>query len=455
MQRSVESLLESRGSVYYGLMLIEALEGGNEWRSLVNTEIPKIIQAHPSVPILRYELGRLQLKDGKTEEARRLFQEELSVDPWSFKAHHGLAQIWLALGQCKEFNQELARAAAIRPEFFTPLPSLVFEIPATDLVRALENCDSSLAHQFLAAQLGRANSLDVELVPYKQKLAASDQDPLKSAEALFREKRYEAVISRLEKHTTDKSSDPSQQLLLGQAFYETGKLESAAKTAEDLSRKPEVQEAANYLQSRSYQMLAVQSLAELDRIAPDSYRAHQLRGEAYFIRKNMPEAISAFKRAIDREPGDAELFYQLGRAHYYLGEFSQAFEALEKSLRLDPYNAEANFIMGEGRVHTQEGEKAIPFLQRALELDPTMLKARGELGKAFLQMNQWQSAAKELELASRVDEGGEYHYQLFRAYSKLNQNEKAQRALVQSNKLRQEKIARERAKIASHEQSLQ
>jgi tetratricopeptide (TPR) repeat protein len=169
----------------------------------------------------------------------------------------------------------------------------------------------------------------------------------------------------------------------------------------------------------------------------------------------MPEAISAFKRAIDREPGDPELFYQLGRAHYYLGEFSQAFEALEKSLRLDPYNAEANFIMGEGRVHTQEGEKAIPFLQRALELDPTMLKARGELGKAFLQMNQWQSAAKELELASGVDEGGEYHYQLFRAYSKLNQNEKAKRALVQSNKLRQEKIGRERAKIASHEQSLQ
>jgi hypothetical protein len=82
-----------------------------------------------------------------------------------------------------------------------------------------------------------------------------------------------------------------------------------------------------------------------------------------------------------------------------------------------------------------------------------MLKAHGELGKAFLQMNQWESAAKELELASGVDEGGEFHYQLFRAYNKLNLKEKAQRALVQSNKLRQEKMDRERAGVASREQS--
>jgi len=452
MQRSGEELLNSGRGVYYGLMLIEASEGGEGWQSLVETEIPKIIRVHPSVPVLRYEFGRLQLKNGKMEAASRLFREELAVDLGSFQAHYGLAQIGLASSQYGDFSRELEHAVRIRPEFFCPLPSLDLEIPATDLAKGIGRCDSSLAQQFLAAQLGRANSFCGELAPYKQKLAASDKDPRKSPEALFREKRYEAIISRLENQSKMRSTDPSQQLLLAQAYFETGRLESAAKIAEALSRKPEVAEAAHYLQSRNYQMLAVQSLSELDRIAPDSYRAYQLRGEAHFIRKNMREAIAGFKMALDREPEDAELLYELGRAHYHLGEFSQAFEVLEKSLKLDPYNAEANFIIGEGMVHTQQGERAVPFLRRALELDPSMLKGHGELGKAFLQMNQWENAVGELELASSVDPGGELHYQLFRAYTKLNQKEKAQGALDLSNKLRQEKLDRERAKLASRQQ---
>ena len=44
----------------------------------------------------------------------------------------------------------------------------------------------------------------------------------------------------------------------------------------------------------------------------------------------MREAIAAFKMALDREPEDPELLYELGRAHYYLGEFSQAFETCKR-----------------------------------------------------------------------------------------------------------------------------
>jgi tetratricopeptide (TPR) repeat protein len=451
MQGTVEELLTSSNGVYYGLMLIEASQGGEGWRSLVDTEVPKIIEAHPSAPILRCEFGRLQLKDGKMEAAKHLFEEELAIDPWSFQAHYNLAQIGLASRQYADFSRELEQAVRIRPEFFCPLPPPALGVPATHLATGIELGDSPLAQQFLAAQLGKGNSFCAEVAPYKQKLEASDQDPGKSPEALFREKRYEAVISRLENPSRIRTASPSRQLLLAQAYFETGRLEAAAKLAEALKHGPEVEEAGRYLQSRCYQMLAVQSLTELDRIAPDSSRAQQLRGEAHFIRKNMREAINAFRMALDRGPEDAELLYELGRAHYYLAEFSQAFEALQKSLKLDPYNAEANYIIGEGMVHTQEPGSAIPFLQRALQLDPSMLKAHGELGKAFLQMNQWENAVRELELASSADPGGELHYQLFRAYTKLDQKEKAQGALAQSNQLRQEKIERERATLASRE----
>jgi tetratricopeptide (TPR) repeat protein len=332
------------------------------------------------------------------------------------------------------------------------MPSLVVEIPPADLSSALERSVSTLAQQFLAAQLGKTSAFCDGLGPYSKKLAVSDKDPQKSTMVLFREKRYEAVIARLANNPKVRGQNPSQQLMLAQAYFEIGKAEDAATIAAKLSGKPGFQAAALYLQSRSYQMLAEQSVAELERIAPESHRTHQLRGEAHFIRKEMRQAIDAFKMALERRPEDAELLYELGRAHYYLAEFPQAFEALDKSLKLDPYNAEANFIVGEGKVHTQEGERAVAYLQRALELEPTMLKAHGELGKAYLQMNRWESAARELEQAATVDSGGELHYQLFRAYSKLNQKDKAQGALAKSTRLRQEKIEQERSRIVSREE---
>jgi tetratricopeptide (TPR) repeat protein len=452
MQHSAEKLINSPRGVYYALILIQALAGGEQWRSLIENEIPKIIQSHPQAPLLRYELGRLHLQRGELTPAKQLFQEELAIDPWSFQTRYALAQISLASGKYGEFSEELERAVTIRPEFFCPLPSLGVEVPTSDLSSALERSSSTLAQQFLAAQLGRNNGFCDGLSVYRNRLAESDKDPKKSALVLFREKRYEAVIARLASTSKLKTVDPSLQLLLAQAYFETGNSEPAARIARKLGQKPDFKAAGHYLQSRSYQMLALQSVEELERIAPDSHRSHQLRGEAHFIRKDMRQAIGEFRMALERKPEDAELLYELGRAHYSLAEFSQAFESLEKSLKLDPYNAEANFIVGEGMVHTQEGARAVPFLHRALELEPAMLKAHGELGKAYLQMNRWEDAARELELAASVDAGGELHYQLFRAYTKLSQKLKAQTALARSNKLRQEKIERERTRIASREQ---
>jgi tetratricopeptide (TPR) repeat protein len=269
MERSVEELLSSERGVHYGLLLIQALEGSDEWRSLVDTEIPKIAQAHPAAPLLRYELGRVHLERGELASAKQLFQEELAIDPWSFQSHYALAQIGLAARQYGHFAQELELAITIRPEFFCPLPALLLQVPAAEMANAMEHGSSPLAQQFLAAQLGRPNNFCDGLSAYKQKLAESDQDPQKSAIVLLREKRYEAVIARLANKSGLNPDNPSQQLVLAQAYFETGQCEAAARLADKLSQKPDFGAAARYLQSRSYEMLAVQSVAELERIAPD------------------------------------------------------------------------------------------------------------------------------------------------------------------------------------------
>ena len=170
-------------------------------------------------------------------------------------------------------------------------------------------------------------------------------------------------------------------------------------------------------------------------------------------KEDYPRAVSAFQAALELKPDDAELTFQLGQSYYRLMDFPKAFESLHKCLELDPLNADAQYLIGEGLVYTKEGGKAIPFLQRALELNPSMLEAHAELGKAFLQRDQFEKAVKELELASTMDKSGDLHYLLYRAYSKLNQKEKAATALAQSNKLRERKRTHERHGLDASEQS--
>jgi len=441
MKRSVESLSAVSDSPYRTLVLLEVEDRGSEWNDFVKQRLTELVRLNPAMPGLRLELGKLVLAAGDLEEARRLFSEELTVDGWSYQARYGLAQIGLKLRDFQAFSDELKQAVSTRPEYFCPAPQLYVGFSSLNLEEGFRNTDSSLAREFLALQLGRENTFCTQLAAHQQELARAV--PLRKSDirALFREKRYEAVISFLGNDAKYVPTKPSNSLLLASAYFETGNIEAAVKVASCLDRIPGLEDTASYLLCRAYHRLALQSLAEIRRIAPDSALAHQLMGETLVVKKNYKGAIAEFRTALKQNPNDAELFFQLGLAHYYLMEFSEAFEAFEKSLGLDPFNAEAHYYIGEGLVYLGQSEKAIPSFKRTLVLNPSLSKAHAELGKAYLHIGMLREAAKELELASGTDVRGDLHHMLFVVYTKLGRQTEATAALEASKRLRERKIS--------------
>jgi tetratricopeptide (TPR) repeat protein len=85
-----------------------------------------------------------------------------------------------------------------------------------------------------------------------------------------------------------------------------------------------------------------------------------------------------------------------------------------------------------------EHERAVPLLQRALQLDAHLLEAHVQLGKALEQVGEPEQAARHLELAASTDTDGSLHYQLFKLYRKLGEKEKANEALLISQKIKEE-----------------
>jgi len=448
MEDALRKISTTTKSLERNLMLVEAVQIGPAWRSLAKSELPRLIVENPSVPGLHRELGKLESEDGNWQAAEKLFREELALDPMDYRACFGLAQVFLAQQNLAAFGEQLDRAIHVRPEFFCPLPDWHVKLDKATLQSLAPQVSSEWGARFLSAVANNDGTFCQQLKSIRQQVEMEAQGSAKSAEDLFRDKRFEVIIKRYTSPSKG-SAVKKPSALLARAYFETGDFESAARTIETDMRKPEIRDAEYYLLCRSYQKLAVKALEEMEQQFPDSYRAHQLMGETLLAKQNPREALQPLKLALDRKPQDPEILYLLGRCHYLLGEFLQAFEFLQQAIQRNPYNADAHYLVGEGLVYRQEGAKAIPYLMRALELNPSMLRAHAELGKAYLQAGQPEAAVIELENATTLDSSGDLHYLLYRAYSRLNQKSAAAKALEISTKLREENIARQRRAVES------
>ena len=97
-------------------------------------------------------------------------------------------------------------------------------------------------------------------------------------------------------------------------------------------------------------------------------------------RKRFKPAVRAYKKAIDTKPGLANSWKNLGSVYLTLGQTEQAFEAYQEAFRLDPTILEAkgfgiqasgidvalqNFYLAKLLAANGQTDAAIDFLRRA------------------------------------------------------------------------------------------
>lgn len=120
------------------------------------------------------------------------------------------------------------------------------------------------------------------------------------------------------------------------------------------------------------------------------------------------EAGNEFRRALEHNPGSADVHRWYGVYLTGLGQFESASQELRRSLEIDPLSADANTWLGHSLFHARRYDEAIAQLQRTLELDPNFFLAEIILGESYVQQRQFDQA---LAAYRRVDEitakGGE------------------------------------------------
>jgi tetratricopeptide (TPR) repeat protein len=110
------------------------------------------------------------------------------------------------------------------------------------------------------------------------------------------------------------------------------------------------------------------------------------------------EAIGAYQKALQLDPRDAVLHYNLGSLLGMQGNVEQSRLHLEQAVKFNPNYAEAHSNLGNVYLLLGKVKDASASYRKALEIDPGFDDTRFNLGMALLRDGEFKAAAEQFQL---------------------------------------------------------
>ena len=357
-----------------------------------------ILQTHPSQPDANHNLGVLAVAVGKSSAAVPLFQKAL-------QANSSVEQFWLSYIGClvkeAKFNAA-ARAIADATDAgasVEPLLELDKQLQKAKLLResdakkapSLSTKSKAIPHKKKAAKTHRPKTAPPQhqlskLVQYFQAKQFIEAEKLAVSLTLefpkhqFSWKLLSAIYSHQERHLEAVEAarsaanlppqDPEVHSNLGVALSALGKLEEAAKSHKC-------------------------SIA----INPKFETAHFNLGNTLMALGKFDEAEVSLRQAVTLGPRHAKHHYNLGITLKTLGKLSEAEAAYRQAILIDSDYIEAYTNLGSTLLALGKPEDAITSFRQAIALKPDFAEGHYNTGNALKDLGKLKDAEREYEKA--------------------------------------------------------
>jgi protein O-GlcNAc transferase len=281
-----------------------------------------------------------------------------------------------------------------------------------------------------------ASALAMLLAPAATAAPVRVMAPPEAAARAFDRGEYPQAVVLARQRLRSLPRDTGARLVLARAQAALGRFEDAYQSfLRVLALEPRNTDALYYL-SILGGVLAQSEYERLFAQAPDSPRAHQLRGDLHVAQERPVEAEAEYKTALEAAPGSLEVLIALGDLTRRQTRFEDALGYYGRAARVAPPNYDVLYGIGFCHSYRQEYAPAIDNFREALRLDPSSAPAHLALGHALLQSGQAAAAVPELETAARLEPRMlQAQYLLGRAYRLLGRTQEAEATFSRVQKL--------------------
>lgn len=231
-------------------------------------------------------------------------------------------------------------------------------------------------------------------------------------------------------------------LALSQCQLASGQTEEALHVLSRLKALYPKDADVLYQTARLYRKAWNDTLYEMFREVPSSYRVNQISAEIFEIQSRYPEAEAEYRKAIEKNPAALNLHFRLGRTllleSHSPENLALARAEFEKELELNPADAVAEYEIGQILLTSRQPDNANRHFERALALSPDFPEALEALAKLRIDARQYGEAVELLEKAVHLEPKNESaHYNLMRAYRGAGRTADAAREQAKLDALRQ------------------
>ena len=175
-------------------------------------------------------------------------------------------------------------------------------------------------------------------------------------------------------------TDVQARIVLARSDAAMGRLDAAYAGFREASRLDPRSPDALYYLGIAAGALAEAEYGRLLEMAPDSARAHQLRGRSYQAQGRSTEAEAELEAALAAGPPSAEVLVALGDLRRAKLSFPEARAAYSRAVELAPGDYDALYGLGVCDSYAGEHARAADLFRRALRVAPDSAPARLALG---------------------------------------------------------------------------
>ncbi len=271
--------------------------------------------------------------------------------------------------------------------------------------------------------------------------------------SLYNTGQYAPAEASLREASRREPADAQAKQWLGMTYLALDRAREAAAMLDQASDLDTKNVDILYFAGHAHTLASTQAYERLYKANPESWRVHEILGEAYSQADRGEQAIAEYKEAIRLAPEERQLHYWLAVEYANSSKTTEAIEAYRAEIRLAPNSYESMYGLGRLLVQSDGAAEGVSMLRRVLAGEPTQTDAFYYLGLGEKNMGAYAEAEHDLlQATTRVDDADirqRAFYALSQVYRAEKRPDEAKAALAQFVALKSKSDAHQKDRFSS------